>query len=559
MRKIKWLFGLGAMSSLMALPLIAASCKKESLEQVTKAYKDAYLEFNNAIEKDAAKLKEFKNSINEQKQDDKKKEILKQKNDWVKKQIPILQGLRKKANDAFKKLRDVQKNQKIQIIKLVHTNDEHGRLVFDDGKFNNYSGMQGLAEVMSRDFDRDLLLSAGDLIQGLPLSDSDKGLTISKVAHQMGYDAVAIGNHEFDWGLPHMFDIEKATERMPFLSANTVWNEKALNGKVKIRKEDGSFTEIDVKTKDGKTPKVGEKVFTPYIIKTLKSGLKVGIMGITTPDTKFTSLPINSEHVDFLDPVQSANKAVEELKAQGVNFIVALTHLGVNRSDTAWDGREFAKKAKGVDIVLDGHSHTLVKIEAHQNNKTYLTQAECHTKYLSELDITINAETGDVLDVQQQVRTIEYTELLGGKENKLEKINKLIDDLRKEFDTINKAIVFKSEIDFVHVENFEITHKDGKKSHHWKGRTQQTNLGTFGSDALAWEFIKANPQFEGRNNDEFNLDNVIGLMNGGGLRKDVPAGDVKREDILGISPFGNRAGAVRIKGSTFLKLWNMAH
>nr|WP_307909357.1 hypothetical protein [Mycoplasmopsis bovis] len=77
----------------------------------------------------------------------------------------------------------------------MHTNDEHGRLVFDDGKYNKYSGMQGLAEVLNKDFDRDLLLSAGDLIQGLPLSDSDKGLTISKVAKEMKYQAVAIGNH----------------------------------------------------------------------------------------------------------------------------------------------------------------------------------------------------------------------------------------------------------------------------------------------------------------------------------------------------------------------------
>ncbi len=101
----------------------------------------------------------------------------------------------------------------------MHTNDEHGRLVFDDGKYNKYSGMQGLAEVLNKDFDRDLLLSAGDLIQGLPLSDSDKGLTISKVAKEMKYQAVAIGNHEFDYGLEHMFNIEKQTAGMPFLSA----------------------------------------------------------------------------------------------------------------------------------------------------------------------------------------------------------------------------------------------------------------------------------------------------------------------------------------------------
>nr|WP_307914659.1 metallophosphoesterase [Mycoplasmopsis bovis] len=166
----------------------------------------------------------------------------------------------------------------------------------------------------------DLLLSAGDLIQGLPLSDSDKGLTISKVAKEMKYQAVAIGNHEFDYGLEHMFNIEKQTAGMPFLSANIVWNDKAVAEKVK--------------TKDGKLAVKNEQVFTPYIIKTLESGIKVGIMGITTPDTQWTSNPKNSVHVTFLDPIDSGKKTVEELKSKGVNFIIALTHLGVNRPDT---------------------------------------------------------------------------------------------------------------------------------------------------------------------------------------------------------------------------------
>ncbi|MBY7705040.1 metallophosphoesterase [Vibrio harveyi] len=95
-------------------------------------------------------------------------------------------------------MKQSQSNSNQQLLKIVHTNDEHGRLKYDESKLNNYSGMQGLAEILNKNFDRDLLLSAGDLIQGLPLSDSDKGMTISKVAHKTKYDAVAIGNHEFD-------------------------------------------------------------------------------------------------------------------------------------------------------------------------------------------------------------------------------------------------------------------------------------------------------------------------------------------------------------------------
>ncbi len=146
-----------------------------------------------------------------------------------------------------------------------------------------------------------------------------------------------------------------------FYQPNIVWNDKAVAEKVK--------------TKDGKLAVKNEQVFTPYIIKTLESGIKVGIMGITTPDTQWTSNPKNSVHVTFLDPIESGKKTVEELKSKGVNFIIALTHLGVNRPDTRWDSREFTKNVAGVDLVLDGHSHTRVDIERKDEEKGFLTQA----------------------------------------------------------------------------------------------------------------------------------------------------------------------------------------
>ncbi|WP_029513800.1 bifunctional metallophosphatase/5'-nucleotidase [Mycoplasmopsis primatum] len=552
MKRKLWL-SLGSVSVLAPLTLIAASCNKnnkdnnndevkDTLKEAKIAYENAYKSFNEALEKDVKELKAKKKAINSEEDKAKIEKLEEERNSWVKTRTPILKDLRKEANEKYLALKKAQKGASQQLIKVFHTNDEHGRLLFDDGKYNNYSGMQSIAEIIGADFDRDLLLSAGDLIQGLPLSDSDKGMTISKVTKAMGYHAVAVGNHEFDYGLEHLFNIQKATEGMPFLSANVVWNKKAADEKVK--------------TLAGKDAIEGERVFEPYIIKELDSGIKVGIMGITTPDTQWTSNPKNSVNVKFLDPVESGNKAALELKEKGVNFVIALTHLGVDRPDTNWDSRTFANKIKNVDLVLDGHSHTLVPVEKSKNSESvYLTQTECYTKYLSELDITLDTKSGEVLNINQKLRPIEEIELLGGREIKNQEIKKYIDDLKVEFDKIYSVTVLKnSPIEFRHTDEFKVKNSNGKETVAWLGRTNQTNLGMFSSDAIAWDFIENNPKVEGKT-VEYTLDNVIGLFNGGGLRANLEKGKkITKGDILGIAPFGNRIAAVAVKGSTLLEV-----
>lgn len=526
------------MTSLLvtALPISTVVACRITPEIAKTRYRNVYNNFNSEIEKNIQILKAKKQAIENEKDATKLQQLKIERQAWVKSKTPVLQELRKKVNDEYNKLKQSQSNSNQQLLKIVHTNDEHGRLKYDESKLNNYSGMQGLAEILNKNFDRDLLLSAGDLIQGLPLSDSDKGMTISKVAHKTKYDAVAIGNHEFDWGLPHMFDIENATEGMPFLSASVFWNRKAVEEKVK--------------TKTGELAKEGEKVFTPYIVKEISPKIKAGIVGITTPDTAYTSNPKNSVHVRFEDPVTAGNKAFSELKQQGVNFIVAITHLGVNRPDTRWDAREFATKTNEVDLILDGHSHTLVPHEEYGKiaKKTYLTQAEAYTKYLSELDIVVDAKEQKIVDIKQELRTIEYTELLGGKNNTITEIKELIDNLELKFNKENDVVVFNSPIAFKHADN-AVTQTSSGDVTAWRGRVSQTNLGAFASDGIAWEFIKNNKV----DSVNYSEDNVIGLINGGGLRQDIAVGNVKKLDLLGFSPFGNRITAVKVKGSTLIK------
>lgn len=552
--KKKLLHLLPIATTMAFLPVVAASgCgktdevkkpvdkEKEALakyETQLNVYKNAYKAYNGLLSTKAKELKTVVKKINDEKDKTEKEKLQNARKEFVDKHSAEILKLRQTANEEYKKLRDIQKDSSKQLIKIFHTNDEHGRIIFDDGKYNCYSGMQSIANAY-KGYDQDLFLSAGDLIQGLPLSDSNHGLTIAKIAESIGYDATAVGNHEFDFGLENIFNIDKETPNMPFLSANAVYNKQAVQDKVK--------------NSEGQEVKQNDYVFKPYIIKTLATGVKVGILGITTPDTKFTSHPRNSVYVDFMDPVTAADKVTEELKKQGINIIVAITHLGVDRPQNEWDSRTFAEKAKDIDIVLDGHSHTLVKLEKAKSGKNiYLAQTEAYTKYLSELDVIFDVKTGEIVEVSQQLRDINQIELLKGRDNTIAaNVAELIKSLQEEFDQKMKVVEFTSPIAFKHIDSFDSNVGVGKPNPPvWTGRANQTNLGLFASDAIAYKFVEAKVAGHG---DQFNFDNTIGLYNGGGLRGDLEAKEITRGDMYAISPFGNRITAVKVKGSVLLE------
>ncbi|EFF41132.1 bifunctional metallophosphatase/5'-nucleotidase [Mycoplasmopsis alligatoris] len=486
---------------------------KESLEVARVNYKNAMEAYNTKLSTYAKELKAMKVAIDKNKKDEALKTSRKE---FVASKESELKELRSKINTTFKALNLAEKDSDTQTLKIFHTNDEHGRLKFDDGKYNNYSGMDTLAEFLEN-VEYTLLLSAGDLIQGLPLSDSDKGKTISLVAKEMKYDAIAIGNHEFDFGLDHMLELNKATSStMPFLSANVVYNDKVSEDK------------------KGKLP------FKPYIIKEVANGFKVGIMGITTPDTTITSHPNNSKDVLFNDPVESSNKTVSEIRdKEKVNFVIALTHLGIGRNIEKWDSNYFAKNALDVDLVLDGHSHNKVDIAKKDGDQAYLTQTEAYTQYLGEIDLVVNKKTGKIESVTQSLRDINEVELAAfGKKN--DNVKNLIKDLETKFGVENNKVAFKNTVVFDHV---TLQNVDGTEF--WKGRVGQTNLGLFAANAIADEVVKAK-----KDDSKYNADTVIGLMNGGGLRANIAIGDVTRGQALGVLPFGNRISAVKVEGDT---------
>lgn len=203
-------------------------------------------------------------------------------------------------------------------ITLLHTNDMHGFFVED-----KYAGM-GAAKLKTvfdmYDADKTLILDAGDATQGNNMVNLSEGDTAVNVLNALGYDAMTVGNHEFDYGQEQLEkNIEKAN--FPVVAAN-------------IKKD-------------------GVDYLTPYVIKEV-DGVKVAIFGLATPETKYKSHPDNSIGLTFDNPTSVAASLVPTLEGMA-DVIVCLAHLGDEGMYTA---ETVANAAPGIDVIIDGHSHS---------------------------------------------------------------------------------------------------------------------------------------------------------------------------------------------------------
>ncbi|VEU59079.1 bifunctional metallophosphatase/5'-nucleotidase [Mesomycoplasma neurolyticum] len=515
----------------------------ENIEKFSKEYAEEFAKID-GLDKEIKKIEETNSSeTDESKKNENTKKIKEKKGELSSKKEKlysllktlnnVIKPLEKELDETLVKLRILEKDSRFKTIRIFHTNDEHGRLKTDFGKYNKYSGMQGVNNFVD-DKTFDLLLSSGDLIQGLPLSDSDKGETITYIAKLMNYDSIAVGNHEFDYDLPQILKLNSSNskkdensllneEGTPFISANIYYKESAGEDK-----------------KD-------KRVFKPYKLKTLKNGLEVAIIGITTPDTVYTSHPDHSKDVVFKDPKTEAEKVIAEIKKDhpNVKLIIATVHLGVARNQIDWSS-ESLKDIKDLSLILDGHSHTKVPLEY---DKSKITQTEAYTKYLGDISLIVDTKTKKIIKVQQHLRDINQVIY-----SKVSFIDKLIEKLEIEFNNKYDVLAFKLSKDLTHIGEFNI----GETKYNL-GRTQPSELGVIFSNALGYEFVNNVYQAQ-KDNEKFKtspatLDNTIVLTNSGNIRTNLEKGDVKLSKMLEVNPFGNRIKAVKLKGSVILEVF----
>jgi len=250
-------------------------------------------------------------------------------------------------------------------ITIFHTNDTHGRVV-GDGEY--VIGIDRIAAIHKNTPDS-ILVDAGDTFHGLPVATVNGGADIAELMKAAGYTAMALGNHEFNYGWERLIDLREIAG-FPFLASNVT-----LNG--------------------------ADFLDDTYMID--KGGVKIGLFGITTEATSYSAMPDFVRGVTFSDPVLTAQTRSDYLREQGAVIIIALCHLG----DTPYDGTlstELAEKVPEIDVIIDGHSHSELPYGLDVNG-VLIAQTGDHGNNLGK--VTVFVEKGKIISKIAEFITVE--------------------------------------------------------------------------------------------------------------------------------------------------------
>lgn len=263
------------------------------------------------------------------------------------------------------------------IIKLniLHMNDVHGAVepaldptVSPDSPVGGIAYSAAVIEQeKAKNPEGTLTLNAGDIAEGTMVSYMTQGRIISDTMKQMKFDAIALGNHDFEWGQEALGTLVQELDA-PVVAANVV------------RTSDGSV--ID-----------GAK---PYIMKDIK-GVKVAIIGLGTRETERYIEKEKLEGLKFENEIDTAKKYVPEVKDKGADLVIVLSHLGFDAD------KELASKVDGIDVIVGGHSHTELQ-EGHKLGETIIVQAGSQSRYVGNLELHIDPKTKKI--VQNQAKLI---------------------------------------------------------------------------------------------------------------------------------------------------------
>ncbi|MFW5868207.1 MAG: bifunctional metallophosphatase/5'-nucleotidase, partial [Armatimonadota bacterium] len=244
-----------------------------------------------------------------------------------------------------------------QNVTILHFNDSHGNVLTpeDEGDLGGIARIAALVDQIREENEaRDvttLLLIAGDVLQGTPLSTVFHGEADFAALNRMDVSAMAIGNHEFDYGMPNLHRLIEMAN-FPILSANI------------RRKVDGSLV-FD-----------GTERFTV-------GDEMIVVIGLTTPETRVTTMPTNVENLDFEEPVETAAMLADRITRTEDRVVVALTHLGYE------EDLKLARAVPALDVVVGGHSHTMLEESVSAGNAV-VVQAKSYGEYLGRLDLVID-------------------------------------------------------------------------------------------------------------------------------------------------------------------------
>ena len=385
---------------------------------------------------------------------------------------------------------------------ILFTSDVHCGI--DQGF--GYVGLKAVKDQMEAAGNYVVLVDDGDSIQGEPIGTMTTGEADVKLMNALGYDVAIPGNHEFDYGMERFLELAEIAE-YPYISCN-------------FNKE-------------------GELVFDPYIIKEF-DGVKIAFVGMTTPKTLTSSTPkyFQDENGNFIygffqdetgeGLYNAVQKAVDDARAEGAQYVVAMAHLGNETECVPWTYADVIENTNGIDIFLDGHSHDTDQVIMKNKDGEDVPRSACGTKMENIGWAKISTEGEFSTGLYTWNNDVPAPQLLGI-ENEM---TQAVAEQTAVLDEKLQEVVAKTAVDLT-INDPEAVDGEGKPIRII--RRAETNLGDLCADAYL---------------DQSGAD--IAFVNGGGIRVSIPKGDITLENILKVHPFGNSMCVIEVTGQQIL-------
>lgn len=386
-----------------------------------------------------------------------------------------------------------------QNIVILYTNDIHCGVEGDIG----ISGVAALKNQMIKEGNAVALVDNGDAIQGEAIGTLSKGAYIVDMMNAAGYDVATPGNHEFDYGMEQFLTLAKDAAKFPYISAN--------------------FTDLST----------DKAVFDAYKIVEL-AGKKVAFVGISTPKTITSSTPTyfqneNGEYVYGFQQDETGEAlyacvqaAVDAAKTEGADYVVAMAHLGIEAECSPWMSTDVILNTTGIDVVLDGHSHSTIEGELVKNKDgkdVVLTSTGTKLSSIGKLTITPEGKISTALVYYKDSET-----------------TALVNDITAQFDEVLNEVVAKTDVALVINDPSTLDAETKVRLI----RNAETNLGNLCADA--YRYISGAD---------------VAVVNGGGIRSDILAGDITYNGIINVHPYGNELCVVEATGQQILDALEM--
>ncbi len=380
-------------------------------------------------------------------------------------------------------------------VTILYTNDIHAYLNNDMGDTPGISYAQ-LAQMKKDLGEHVLLVDAGDHVQGGVYGAMDQGQSVLEIMDEI-YDLATIGNHEFDYGIERMLSFT-GNAKYPYISCNFVHTES------------------------------GEPVLQPHVMKTV-GNVKVGFVGIITPETITSTAPSYFQNdegeliYDFLDGdalYEAIQSSVDALKQDGADYVIALGHVGVDQF-SEMTSRKIIANISGLSAFIDGHSHTEIPEELVQDKdgkEVVLTQTGY---YFGGIGCMTLGENGIKTEIVKAYEGKDQ-EILDMKNEWVTAVDEM---LGEKIGTLGTKL--------------SIFDEDGNRL----VRVNATNIGDFITDSYYYYV-----------NEVAGINCDVAIMNGGGIRADINAGEVSYKDLKAATPYGNMLCAIELTGQQILDM-----